>query len=388
MNAKKLLWLPLGAAAVVCATCAPPDRPAPPEDTRPAPAEGPVEWISQPPKALPPGPRIRIESAVHNIRQRDLDTTNGFWTVFHGILGLGPGVTLLDAGTKQRVNALDYIFEGRPLRGLDFLPTKHGLEVRTWEGTGVGQGHQDQFIAEMAQWGTPADRRVVVLGKDYAFLDFARQAQMRARVTAKQELSWTIIIVGQYFGTDASWTNEHDEKLHFDDLIRYELDQPIETAACGGTHRLFGLTWAYHLHLRNGGQTEGVWKEVAEKTRKYRDLAKKYQNADGSFSTEFFRGPGNDANRTQRLNTTGHTLEWLALALPEAELKEDWVQRAANAVALLVLDLQNSPIDGGPMYHAVHGLLLYYARAYDRETLGPPELLIPLPPEWESGKGR
>ena len=32
------------------------------------------------------------------------------------------------------------------------------------------------------------------------------------------------------------------------------------------------------------------------------------------------------------------------------------------------------------MYHAVHGLQIYYARVFDR-SFCPPELLIPLPPD-------
>jgi len=51
---------------------------------------------------------------------------------------------------------------------------------------------------------------------------------------------------------------------------------------------------------------------------------------------------------------------------------------------LTILDLQDSPIDGGGLYHAVHGLLIYQARlgcdsgGYRRPT-------IPLPPGWGGG---
>src|SRR5262249_48632762 len=156
--------------------------------------------------------------------------------------------------------------------------------------------------------------------------------------------------------------------------------------ACGGTHRLFGLTWAYHLHLINGGKEEGVWKEVPEKVAKYRDIARKLQNGDGSFSTDFFRGPRNAPDKQLRIHTTGHTLEWLALALPEEELQEEWLQNAANALALMILEQQGAPIEGGSLYHAVHGLLIYYARVYDRKWLGPNDPFIPLPPEWTKAK--
>jgi hypothetical protein len=387
MRAKPLSWISFGTVAALCAGCGrvpAPDMAA--GTAQPATQEAAPEPIKFLPKPTPL-PRLgRVEAAIRNVRERDLLTTNGFWTVFHGILGLGPGVSLMDPETGKKVNALDYIRNGGEVRGLQFIPTKYGLDVRLGPQM-VGQGHQDQFIAEMAQWGMPADSPFVVYGKDYTFMDFVRHAQMRARVTEKQELSWAVIIVSQYLGTGASWVNGSGEKLRLEDLIRYELDASVEEAACGGTHRLFGLSWAYHLHLREGGKAEGVWKEVADKTVKYRDLARKHQNPDGCFSTNFFRGPGSAADKMLRINTTGHILEWLALALPDTELKEQWVEDAASALSLIILELQDQPIDGGSLYHAVHGLLIYCARMKDPSILGIPTSVIPLPPDstWPKG---
>jgi hypothetical protein len=330
---------------------------------------------------VPDGLKARIEAAVKNVRGRDLSTTNAFWTVFHAILGLGPGIELVDPKTKERTNALDFICNGGSVRGLVFKPTPAGVDVVSTMDT-LGQGHQDQFIAEMAQWGMPANRRMLVQGKEYTFLDFVNHSQSRARVTQNQELSWTIIIIAQYRGTDIEWTNPFHEKLHYHDIVRYELNAPIENGACGGTHRLFGLTWAYHLHLQKGGKTEGVWRGVPEKNAKYRDLAKKLQNADGSFSTSFFRERANDPNMDRRMNTTGHILEWLSLALSDEELRQPWVQDAVSALCQQILSQQRAPIDSGSLYHAVHGLLIYYARVFDR-SICPPELLVPLPPGWK-----
>lgn len=330
---------------------------------------------------LPKSLRQRIEAAVANVRARDLTTTNGFWTVFHGILGLGPGVELVDPKTKERINALDYICNGGTLRGLVFKPTLLGVEVVSTMDS-VGQGHQDQFLAEMAQWNMPANRKMMVQGKEYSFMDFVNFSQARASLTQNQELSWTIILLAQYKGTDISWKNPLHEKIHFEDIVRYELEANVENAACGGTHRLFGLSWAYHLHLQKGGKTEGIWKGIPEKTAKYRDLAKQYRNPDGSLSTSFFRGPGNAPDKNVRINTTGHMIEWLALALSDEELREGWVQEAVNALCMQILDLQGAAIDGGSMYHAVHGLLIYYARVFDR-SICPKELLVPLPPHWK-----
>jgi len=373
----------LGASlALFCAACAPVDHSATKDEDKPK--DEPIvvaEKLDVAPKPLPKDPRYRIEAAVQNVRDRDLLTTNGFWTVFHGILGLGPSVKLLDPVTRKKVNAVDYICNGGKLDGLRFIPTEWGLDVETTGPTARGQGHQDYFIAEMAVWDMAPTRKFRVYGKEYTFADFVNHTKMRASVTKNQELSWAIVVIGRYLGTDLEWTNGLDENLRFEDMVRYELDASISEAACGGTHRLGGLTFVYHLHREKGGKTEGIWKEVADKIATYRDLAKKYQNADGSFSTDFFNGPGNADDKQRRIYTTGHTLEWLAVALSDAELKEQWMQDAASALSLMILELQGQPIEGGSLYHAVHGLLVYYARVYDRETLGPPELHVPLPPK-------
>jgi hypothetical protein len=322
----------------------------------------------------------RIELAIDQMRGRNLLTTNGFWTIFHGILGLGPSVELLNPDTGQRVNAVDYICDGGNVRSMRFLPTTDGLDVEIGQ-MYVSQGHQDQFVAEMAQWGMPADRKFRVLGKDYTFLDFVRHSQMRAQTTAEQELSWTVLVVGQYLGTDIHWTNRAGDKLAFEDLVRYELNQPMDKAACGGTHRLFGLTWVYHVQLKKGGKTEGVWKEVAATIARHKELARNYRNADGSFSTSFFQGPGNVSDMQLRMNTTGHTLEWLALALTDDELRQPWVEDAVNSLTQMFLDIQSSSMESGSLYHATHGLLMYYARVYGPEKLGQNAPFMILPPK-------
>jgi hypothetical protein len=385
MRSKILFSLLMGAAVVVLSlSCAPVDSSASNEGPPASVDKIVAEKLPPPTEVRITGPQQRIRAAIDNIRERDLLTTNGFWTVFHGILGLGPSTMLRNPETGERINAIDYICNGGELRGLRFIPTKDGLDVQIGPQF-VGQGHQDQFIAEMGQWGMPAGRKFIVNGKDYTFLDFVNHAKMRARINANQELSWAVVVVGQYLGTDITWTNSFGEELNYEDLVRYELNASVEDAACGGTHRLFGLTWASYLHQRQGGQMTGLWKEVDDKLARYKQLARDNQNPDGSFSTNFFRGPGNASDMSLRINSTGHTLEWLALALTDEELKERWVQDAANALSLMILDIQGSAMEGGTLYHAVHGLLMYYSRVYDRESLGPLEPLIPLPPT--DGKG-
>ncbi|MCC6421812.1 MAG: hypothetical protein IT429_26645 [Gemmataceae bacterium] len=366
----------LGAAvliAALCASCAPID---PPRTDKVGPTGGLTRPKQEIPIKLPPeigGQKDhlqrRIEIAVDQVRRREVLTTNGFWTVFHAILGLGPKtIDLVDPVTKKHVNALDHICSGGEVRGMHFVETKYGVDVASGE-MFVAQGHQDQFVAEMVQWGVPAERKFVLGKNTYTFQDFLNHSKMRASVTEKQELSWAVLIIGQHFGTDITWTNARGEVVRFEDVVRYEVNEGVEQAACGGTHRLFGLAWAYHLHLQRGGKTVGVWKDVADQQARCTALAHKYRNADGSLSTSFFKEHGNVPDMQLRMNTTGHMVEWLALTMTDEELREPWMEDAVNALTTMFFNIQNQQMEGGTMYHAAHGLLIYYARRYDPRRL-------------------
>jgi hypothetical protein len=396
MKTKYLIAVLLGTAAAVAGiNCAPVDpaasteaksdepRPRVPQGPPPAAAVPPFEAIRPPvpPVAAPPDAiKQRIDLAIAQVRGRQLRTDNGFWTVFHGILGLGPSVTLEEPLTGRKVNALDYIASGGKVPGLHFVPTGDGLDVETGPGTFEKQGHQDQFIAEMVEWNVAPERKFKVDGKDHTFGDFLRFSKARASVKMNQELEWALVIIGSHYGTDAEWTNAFGEKVRFEDLVRAELDKDLDKASCGGTHLLFGLTWAYHLHQKNGGEPVGVWKEVADRIAAYKRKAREVQNADGTFSTDFFTGRAGVPDVNRRINTTGHVLEWLALAMTDEELKEPWVQGAANALAMLFLENDRTPLEGGGMYHAVHGLLIYTSRVYGADKLGDLKPHVPPPP--------
>ncbi|HKI30486.1 MAG TPA: hypothetical protein VKA46_01245 [Gemmataceae bacterium] len=395
MKTRYLMALVLGLAAVAAAiNCAPVDPAA--EEARnaqtarrgpeqPPPDEAPLltpELLKtqQPgqPVAAPDPIKQRIDAAIAQVRRRKLRTDNGFWTVFHYILGLGPSVKLYNPETKEDVNALDYIAAGGKMPGVSFIPTPDGLDVETGPGTFTKQGHQDQFVAEMVEWNVSPDRKFVVGGKSYIFQDFLRHSKARASLK-NPELEWAIVIISSYYGTDLTWINAAGEKLHFEDLIRAELDKDVDKAACGGTHLLFGLSWSYHIHLRHGGQSVGVWKEIADKTALYKKKARETQNPDGALSTDWFKGRANNPDVGERIRTTGHMLEWLALALTDEELREPWVQSAASALAMMLLENQHQGLDGGSMYHAVHGLLLYSSRVYGADKLGESAPHAPLP---------
>lgn len=356
-------------------SCAPvKNKDGPPKDVVVEDKKNPIEV----PKEL----QQRVKATLEHVHGRELETTYSFWTVFHAILGMGFDTPLLDRKAGKRYNAVEYICEGKDLPGIHFIPTPHGVDVKIGP-VGSGQGHQDQFIAEMAQWGMPADKKFKIGGKEYRFLDFVHYSKMHASATKSQELGWAVLVIPQYYGIDvAPWTNKHGEKVSLEELIRAELKIEMPKAACGGTHSLFGLTWAYQMHLSKGGKTEGVWTEVKSHLEKYRRMAKENVNADGSFCNEYMNDTGIIKDPDRRINTTGHVLEWLALYLSDDELREEWVQDIVMSLCKMVLDRAHNAIDTGSLYHATHGLHIYYDRVFG-PLEGKQRPLMPL-----QGKGK
>ena len=74
--------------------------------------------------------------------------------------------------------------------------------------------------------------------------------------------------------------------------------------------------------------------------------------------------PGSSPDLAQNLGTTGHILEFLALALTDEQLKEPWVRRAAANLCDLFRRTRNVPLECGALYHAAHGLVLYRSRMF------------------------
>jgi hypothetical protein len=142
-------------------------------------------------------------------------------------------------------------------------------------------------------------------------------------------------------------------------LISEELRQPVRGAACGGTHRLSGLTLAYKTREKRGEPVEGEYLRAKKFVRKYQQYAYRLQNGDGSFSTEWFRGPGNEESLDRKLKTTGHLLEWLLYAADEKELNHWRTTKATNYLANIMINNRNKDWEAGPLGHAIHALLLY-----------------------------
>lgn len=290
------------------------------------------------------------------------------WQILHGVLAFQHDFRVEKDG--EMVPAVQYLLDGGSIRGFTVERGSHGLRAIVESGTKAGQGHADQWFAVLAQCELPVTQTIRVNDETFTMGDFVAQVQWDLPRNVEQEFSWTLIGLTTYLPTSAEWESSDGKTWSIAKLVELETEKDLQSSACGGTHRLIGLAMALNRHLEQGGALEGPWKKADEVIREAAATAKRYQNADGSFSTHYFSGPGSSLDLAQNLGTTGHTLEFLTLALTEEELKEPWVTRAVMNLCELFRETQDLPLECGALYHAAHGLVLYRWRCFGPRRFG------------------
>jgi hypothetical protein len=181
------------------------------------------------------------------------------------------------------------------------------------------------------------------------------------------EATWTLMAYSTYLPLDAGWTARDGSAWTIDRIVEMEADQEIDSSPCGGTHRLYGLALALNRHLAEGGQLTGVWQKADRQIQAAVAKAKANQQPDGSFSSQFFLRPAFSDDIDKRLGASGHTFEFLTLALSQEQVVEPWMNRGLLALLDMLERTEQVELECGGLYHAMHGLELYRLRRF-----GPP----------------
>jgi hypothetical protein len=233
------------------------------------------------------------------------------------------------------------------------------------------QGHAGQLLAMLAQWRVLPETPMKIQGQDFTVADFIEYEKKSCE--PKTELTFKLIALSYYLESDATWTDDRGRAWSIQKLIQEELAQPIVGAACGGTHRMMGFSYAIRMRQRDGKPLDGQWARAKTFVDDYHEYTFGLQNADGSFSTDWFAGRGDFGDVGRRVETTGHIFEWLAFSLPEAQLTDPRMVKAANYLTETLIQNRSRKIEVGPKGHALHGLNIYLDRTFDLK----PEYVTP-----------
>jgi hypothetical protein len=300
------------------------------------------------------------------------------WQIVHGILAYGRDLKIYVNG--ELVSALDYLLQGGELRGWAIKPGDRGVETILEVGSKIGQGHEDQWLGYIAQTGIGPDEPITVAGQQYKFSDLLTQAQWDCY--EGMEASWTLMALSVYVPADTTWTAKNGQQWSVERLIGMEAVADLAASACGGSHRMSGIAMALNRRIEDGGELTGGWAKAEERVQECIRKAREHQQPDGTFSTNYWIRPSTSPDAALRLNTTGHTLEYLTIACSDAQLREPWIRQSVVALCDLLDETRELPVECGGLYHAIHALELYRLRMFGApETSTQSVDAPPAPPE-------
>jgi hypothetical protein len=298
------------------------------------------------------------------------------WQILHGVLAYQRSFLIETEPGGKRVSALDHLLAGGAMKGWTLTPGqvfdeqtgRRGLHAELEPGSKTGQGHVDQWLAILAQCAYPSTQPIVLKGRTFTIRDMADQAQWEVPRNVQREYSWTLIGLSAYLPSTAKWAAQDGREWSIEQLVDSEADQELETSACGGTHRLSSLAMAWRRHVTQGGRVEGVWAKAEQKIAAGIADAQRYQNPDGSFSSNYFERGGKATDLAQDIAASGHIFEFLSGAIPDGRLREPWLRSAAAYLCGVLDKTKEVPLECGGLYHAVHGLIVYRQRVFGGRT--------------------
>ncbi|MBM3954136.1 MAG: hypothetical protein FJ309_05910 [Planctomycetes bacterium] len=308
--------------------------------------------------------RGRIAETLATYQRRPLNTAvHTPWEVMHGFIAFGiPTKVRVGGPGGDLVNAIGWMNMGGRCRGQVMLGTD-GERLVAMRGIGV-QGHAAQYLAILAQCRVALNSPINLQTRSFTVADLVAEEQQACR--SGTELTFTLIGLAHYLPSDATWVARDGSEWSLERLVAEEIEQPIRGAPCGGTHRLFGLSYACQRRLRAAGTLDGHYRRADRFVRDYQDFTLgKLQNRDGSFSTEWFKYPADREDDIDRkVQTTGHILEWLVGSVDQERLYEPRIVAATEFLATALLREPSRDWKIGPLGHALHALTIYQERAW------------------------
>ena len=282
------------------------------------------------------------------------------WGIMHALIAYGVDTQIVVNG--KQVNAIGHMCFNQPCRGMQLM-TLEGKNLRVQIGPGY-QGHAGQFLAMLAQSRVMVDYPIRVGGREFTVADLIESEKQTCRT--KSELTFKLIALSHYLPLETTWKNDLGENWSISRLIKEELAQNVVGAACGGTHRMTGFSYVVNRKIKLGEEFDGQFLRASKFVDNYHDYIFKLQNSDGSFSTNWFAGRGDDPTEKRRIETTGHMVEWLVCSLSKEELTDPRVVKAVDYLSKLLLNLaqKKQTIEIGPRGHALHGLAIYGERVF------------------------
>jgi hypothetical protein len=310
--------------------------------------------------ALDPATAMRLQRAdqcfAYYLNNPESTSVRSPWAVMHAVLAYGGEYEMVHG--NGRVNAIGWMCHNGTCRTQRmFTPRGKGFVPNV--GGGV-QGHEGQFLAILAQCNVPLDYPIQIGTTKFKVEDLVRYEM--ATCKEKSELTFKLIGLSYYLDTNKQWRSNDGKVWSIPKLIQEEMSQPIIGSACGGTHRLMGFSFSVRQRQLQGQPVNGQYARAAKFVRDYVAYTLQLQNPDGSFSTNWYEGRGNEPNEERKVQTSGHMLEWLLFTMTDDEVKSPKVAKGIDFLLSKIYDKREYKWPIGPRGHATRAITLYRDR--------------------------
>jgi hypothetical protein len=248
-----------------------------------------------------------------------------------------------------------------------------GVGVRVKEGLAT-TSHDDHLLAGLAEAGTPLDFPVATQeGKARVHLMVERS--LRTFSLNQPECEWSALAYALYLPPAGTWVSSEGQEITFDRIADRLMRGRLSRGPCYGNHRLHVLVILLRVDDLHPLLTPECRAKILDYLQNASATLTESQHPAGFWDKTWASGEprsesevGDESETpgplSDRLQVTGHVLEWLALAPEEVLPPRDVLRRASQWLVQAVMDMEEDEIREGYAFltHAGRALALWRGR--------------------------
>lgn len=226
----------------------------------------------------------------------------------------------------------------------------------------VGQlSHRDDFLRVCCDLGLPLSTQLATSYGKSTVADLLSASL--AEFHLEHELEWSLECYARYLAPNRTWNNALGSDYSFDSAVLRMLESPPGTGACLGTHVNYTISALLQVHeqcpIMSGAVIQACRSRLLETCRLLETTGLSESGGwKGEWSEHTPRINSDPMSiSSSKLMSTGHHLEWIAMAPPDLRPDKAVIQDVANAVLDDILNLTIFQSEGGYL------LLSHLARA-------------------------
>lgn len=214
------------------------------------------------------------------------------------------------------------------------LETETGVSVR-WGSDKCASVHHDHWLACLAEAGVPRYEMIFTPSGKTKTINDALQQALRDFHVDEREVEWSALAFGLWLPPVREWETNDRRVVSFDLIARRLMRGGLKFGVCHGTHRLYSMMLLVRLDDEFHILSPEIREEIFAHLRHVRDLLIVSQFEDGHWSSAWQEGakavkqPAADL-MYKKVISTGHHLEWLAIAPEELHPPRDQLRKAAR----------------------------------------------------------